>query len=170
MFAFNHHALRFLEQVYNQLSSWMNAFSKVQSCKNISYNDVVNFADDNFCVEWNKDLSVLIINWEKRLKMITKWLRDSGLVVNESKTEVCLFHTNDQPLIEITLLGMRIKSMKSINVLGVVLLVNSPGKCILLKPSQRQEKHFLRWDYSKFFHKLWNGSAAWCAFLLCFVL
>ena len=82
--------------------------------------DLVNFADDNFCVEWNKDLSVLIINLEKRLEMITKWLRDSGLVVNESKTEVCLFHTNDQPLIEITLLGAKIKSMKSINVLGVV--------------------------------------------------
>ena len=82
--------------------------------------DLINFADDNFCVEWNKDLSVLIINLEKRLEMITKWLRDSGLVVNESKTEVCLFHTNDQPLIEITLLGAKIKSMKSINVLGVV--------------------------------------------------
>ena len=24
--------------------------------------------------------------------MITKWLRGSGLVVNESKTEVCVFH------------------------------------------------------------------------------
>ena len=82
--------------------------------------DVVNFADDNLCVERNKDLSMLIINLEKRLEMITKWLRDSGLVVNESKTEVCLFHTNDQPLIEITLLGVKIKSLKSINVLGVV--------------------------------------------------
>ena len=38
----------------------------------------------------------------------------------ELLTEVCLFHTNDQPLIEITLLGVKIKSMKSINVLGVV--------------------------------------------------
>ena len=33
---------------------------------------------------------------------------------------MCLFHTNDQPLIEITLLGVKIKSLKSINVLGVV--------------------------------------------------
>ena len=27
--------------------------------------------------------------------MITKWPKGSGLVVNESKTEVCLFHRND---------------------------------------------------------------------------
>ena len=35
--------------------------------------------------------------------MIVKWLKGSGLVVNESKTEICLFHTNDQPLIMIKL-------------------------------------------------------------------
>jgi hypothetical protein len=61
--------------------------------------DLVNFADDNFCVEWNKNLPLLIYNLEKCLEMITKWLKESGLVVNESKTEVCLFHKNDQPLI-----------------------------------------------------------------------
>ena len=32
-----------------------------------------------------------------RLEMIVKWPKGSGLVVNESKTEICLFHTNDQP-------------------------------------------------------------------------
>ena len=47
-----------------------------------------NFADDNFCLEWNKQLDVLIIDLEKKLEMITKWLKDSGLVVNESKTEM----------------------------------------------------------------------------------
>ena len=52
--------------------------------------------------------------------MITKWLRDSGLVVNESKTEACLFHSKDQPQIEFTLQGTKIKTKKSINVLGVV--------------------------------------------------
>ena len=52
--------------------------------------------------------------------MITKWLRDSGLVVNESKTEVCLFHKNDQPQISITLQGVSVTSKKSMNVLGVI--------------------------------------------------
>ena len=87
--------------------------------------DLVNFADDNFCVEWNKSLPLLIVNLEKRLEMITKWLKDSGLVssglvVNESKTLACLFHTQDQPPIEFTLQGVKIKTKKSMNVLGVI--------------------------------------------------
>jgi hypothetical protein len=82
--------------------------------------DLVNFADDNFCVEWNKSLPLLVINLEKRLEMITKWLRDSGLVVNESKTEACLFHTQEQPPVEFKLQGVKIKTKKSMNVLGVI--------------------------------------------------
>ena len=29
---------------------------------------------------------------EVKLKKIVKWLKDSGLKVNENKTEVCVFH------------------------------------------------------------------------------
>ena len=82
--------------------------------------DLINFADDNFCVEWNVCLGALIVNLERRLEMITKWLRGSGLVVNESKTEVCLFHRNDKPTVTVTLNGTHIKSKKSMNVLGVL--------------------------------------------------
>ena len=37
---------------------------------------LMNFADNNFCIGWNKDLAlaVLIIDLENKLKMITKWL------------------------------------------------------------------------------------------------
>ena len=52
--------------------------------------------------------------------MITKWLKGSGMVVNESKAEICLFHHNDQPLINVMLEGVQMTSKKSINVLGVV--------------------------------------------------
>ena len=82
--------------------------------------DLVNFADDNFCVEWCRDQTLLIVNLEKRLEMITKWLKDSGLIVNESKTEICMFHQNDQPLVKIKLLNVEIESKKSMNVLGVI--------------------------------------------------
>ena len=55
----------------------------------------------------DSDLSLLITNLEKRLEMITKWLRDSGLVVNESKTEACLFYNYDHPVIEIKFINGR---------------------------------------------------------------
>ena len=43
----------------------------------------------------------------------------SGLVVNEDKTEICLFYKQDHPLVELSLFGKLIKSQKTINVLGV---------------------------------------------------
>ena len=51
--------------------------------------------------------------------MITKWLKDSGLVVNESKTEICMFHKHDQQKIKINVCGTEIMSKHFINVLGV---------------------------------------------------
>ena len=65
-------------------------------------------------------LVALIENLERRLEMITKWLRGSGLVVNESKTEICLFHRNDKPSVTVTLNGTPVKSKKYMNVLGVL--------------------------------------------------
>ena len=81
---------------------------------------LVNFADDNFCIESNLNLATLIVDMEKRLESITKWLRGSGLIVNEGKTEICLFYRNDVQSITLTINGIPIKSKKSMNVLGVL--------------------------------------------------
>ena len=56
---------------------------------------------------------------ETKLEMITKWLRDSGLVVNEGKTEICLFHKHDQPKVTLKILGTQIQTKNFMNVLGV---------------------------------------------------
>ncbi len=80
---------------------------------------ITNFADDNFIVMWNGVLASLIDNLEKELEMITKWLRDSGLVVNCGKTEICIFHRCDQPTIQVRVAHNIAKSKKSMNVLGV---------------------------------------------------
>ena len=42
--------------------------------------------------------------------LLTKWLRDSGLKVNEEKTELCLFHQYDHHPIFISLNGKIIQS------------------------------------------------------------
>ena len=42
------------------------------------------------------------------------------MVVNESKTEICLFHKKDQPPINIRIENVNVKSKKSMNVLGVI--------------------------------------------------
>ena len=44
-------------------------------------------------------MEVLISDTKKYLEIMTKWLKDSGMKVNESKTEVCVFHRLDTPQI-----------------------------------------------------------------------
>ena len=50
-----------------------------------------------------------IDDMQRSLEMITKWLKDSGLIVNESKTELCYYHVLDVPEIIIILNGNKKK-------------------------------------------------------------
>jgi hypothetical protein len=81
---------------------------------------ITNFADDNFCLVWNREIEALVVDLERKLEMIIKWLRDSGLNVNQSKTEICLFHKQDQQPIQVTVENVIVTSKKSMNVLGVI--------------------------------------------------
>ena len=48
------------------------------------------------------------------------WLRDSGMKVNESKTDLCLFHRGDTTPITITINETQLTSKCRMNVLGVI--------------------------------------------------
>ena len=54
-------------------------------------------------IRWNKSLALLIVDMEKSLEAITKWLRKSGLKVIDEKTELCLFHRKNQHKTSITI-------------------------------------------------------------------
>ena len=56
---------------------------------------------------------------KKDLEAMTKWLKDSGLKVNESKTEVCLFHRNDCQPISFFINDSKVTSSSTMNVLGI---------------------------------------------------
>ena len=77
------------------------------------------FADDNYIIRSNCNLEALIEDMKETLEMITKWLKDSGLKVNDNKTEACLFYIRDHPPVEITINNATIKTKLSMNVLGV---------------------------------------------------
>ena len=63
------------------------------------------------------NLNDLVVSMERSLEMITKWLRDSGLVVNEEKT--CLFFKSDHPTITLTINNKIQKSLfKQINIVS----------------------------------------------------
>ena len=60
-----------------------------------------DIADDNFIITFHKNKLQTVTLMETKLKLITTWLTDSGLKVNEAKTESCLFHRKDSRPIEI---------------------------------------------------------------------
>jgi hypothetical protein len=49
------------------------------------------FADDNFLPKISLSKTKVVIEMERALDRISKWLTDSGLKVNNYKTELCLF-------------------------------------------------------------------------------
>ena len=50
--------------------------------------DMLTFADDNYTIKWNKDIPVMKVQLEASLTIITNLLKQSGLKVNEAKTEI----------------------------------------------------------------------------------
>ena len=53
------------------------------------------------------------------MEIIVKWMKDSGLKVNEKKTELCLFNRKSPPTVSILVGGQEVTSSKQMNVLGV---------------------------------------------------
>ena len=51
---------------------------------------------------------------------VMKWLKKSGMQVNDAKTSLCLFYKKDTTPIKVRVNNEIITSTKSINVLGVI--------------------------------------------------
>jgi hypothetical protein len=61
------------------------------------------FADDSYVSKCNKSIDILIEDMKKSLEAITKWLRQSGLKVNQEKTDLCQFYKSNCILVQITM-------------------------------------------------------------------
>ena len=81
---------------------------------------LTKFADDNFVIRWSKNLDELKNRMEASMQTIISRMKDSGLKVNEKKTELCLFHRNSQEVISIVVGGQIVNSTHQMNVLGVL--------------------------------------------------
>ena len=88
-------------------------------CPLFDLTDLSNFADDNYALTWNKNKELAVTSMVSKLAQIVKWLSDSGLKVNETKTELCLFYRKDTPPIEIIINNALIKSSNEMNLLGI---------------------------------------------------
>ena len=101
-----------------------------------------NYADDNFVVRWNRCINALIVDMQTSLEAIVKWLRQSGLKVNEDKTELCLFHRNDTRMITLQINNTNIRSTPQINVLGVTFDSKMQWNEQVSKTIKKQTRHY----------------------------
>ena len=82
--------------------------------------ELLAFADDTFIPKVGESLAELIEDMEKSLEAITKWLKQSGLVVNKAKTEICVFNRRDLANVNIKIGNDTITSKNQLSVLGVI--------------------------------------------------
>jgi hypothetical protein len=78
------------------------------------------FADDNQIIETDKNVDQLKARMQNKLIIMTKWLGDSGLIVNETKTELCLFSKSNHIPIDIVFNNVTIRSKNTINILAIM--------------------------------------------------
>ena len=137
---------------------------------------LTTFADDNYVIERHREKRTALERLGIRLKRIIKWLRDSGLKVNEAKTELCIFHRvkNTEGLLKIDTAVVNAKD--EINVLGLTFdsrlnWTSQVSRSIKnantsLQAIKMIRKYFSRQEVitlltSNFYSKLYYGSEIW---------
>ena len=79
-----------------------------------------SFAYDNFAIALNKIKDLCIKSFKHKIKLISKWLTNSRLKVNENKTEICIFFRDDTTQVDIMVKNTTVESKDHMNVLGVI--------------------------------------------------
>jgi len=83
--------------------------------------DLRSYADDSYLSEKSENVESLTINLSSKATILTNWFKSSGLVVNENKTEFCVFHKNKKVDCQIQVNNVIVKNQPYIKALGVYL-------------------------------------------------
>jgi hypothetical protein len=140
---------------------------------NSSNSQIVVYADDSYVVCWSRTREDLKNILEMSLTKHVNWLRDQGLLVNASKTELLLFGDGQ---LDVSLEGSLLVSSNSMNVLGVEFDAKLSWKnhlekaikvCQRIKPAlwclkrKLKRKELLKVITSHYYSKLYYGSEIW---------
>ena len=137
---------------------------------------ITTFADDNYLVETGKTKDLVLKTLETKLNKTIKWLKESGLKVNETKTELCVFHRINNTEGSLLVDDVVIESKNEINVLGITFdskLQWIPQITRAIKGANKSlqaikliRKYFSKLEIiqlltSHFYSKLYYGSEIW---------
>jgi len=81
--------------------------------------DLTSYADDSYGIIEIESLHDTTMVSTKILDHL-KWLRKSGMIVNDAKTEVMVLHRTEKIILDIIIGNSMIKSKNNMNVLGVL--------------------------------------------------
>jgi len=141
--------------------------------------DLVNansYADDSYLSEKGENVEDLTEKLSNSATILTNWFKDSGLVVNETKTEFCVFHKNKTINCTIRINNIEITNKPSMKALGLTLDAHLNWEDHILKQSKQCDKitmgfnllkkHFNRDELltlvtSLFYSKLYYASEVW---------
>jgi hypothetical protein len=137
---------------------------------------LTTFADDNYIISWSTTKEKTLEILKNKLDKILKWLKDSGLKVNENKTELCIFHRNETTEGQLQIGESLIVSKEDMNVLGMTFdskLKWGPQVSRAIKGANKAlqaikmiRKFFTTLEIiqlltSNFFSRLYYGSEVW---------
>jgi len=138
--------------------------------------NVSSFADDSYLSESDHDLETMVQKLQTEANVLMGWFKSSGLVVNETKTEICIFHKTKKIKKTFIIGNENIESSTTLRALGVILdcnlnweshINNLAKTCIrlnfgfkLLKKYFNQEE-LLKLATAIFYAKLYYASVVW---------
>ena len=82
-------------------------------------NDLTSYADDSYLSASDNDPVILSEILSREATKLARWFKASGLKVNETKTEFCVFHKNSQRKFEIVVENTTVSETGFIKVLGI---------------------------------------------------
>jgi hypothetical protein len=137
---------------------------------------LTTFADDNYVIGYHKEKDWALRELGEKLERIVKWLKDSGLKVNEKKTEVCVFHRNKNTDGTLRIDNTTIPSKLEMNVLGLtfdsrlnwdpqvsraIKGANNSLQAIKMIKKYFKTSEIIQLLTSNFYSKLYYGSEIW---------
>lgn len=138
--------------------------------------EATTFADDNYIISEGQNIEESLENCKATTEQAIKWFKNSGLCVNEQKTEVCLFNRNDVGRHWMELNGINIEVRKQIKVLGLIFdtkltwfaqVMAAIEKANRVKQGLRMVNRFftkdemVRLSTSLFYSRLYYGAKVW---------
>jgi len=138
--------------------------------------ECTSFADDSYIDDGDYNLELLVQRLQSNATRLAMWFKNSGLVVNESKTEICIFHKTKKISANFVIGEAIVTSKNTLKVLGIIMDSNLNWEHQVSKISQECTKinagfHILKKYFIKeellilatsiYYSKLYYAASVW---------